>query len=67
MSKQLEEFLNLQAKKNPIQINRTKFSWEERGPKNGKKASGSSNLLDAIYLRKPPEETVVVERSLAAL
>ncbi|MGQ9515290.1 MAG: hypothetical protein ACUVTL_09650 [Thermoproteota archaeon] len=67
MSSQLDEFLNFQAKKNPIHIDRTKLSWEEKSPKNSSRTTGSSNLLDAIYLRKPPEETVVVERSVAAL
>jgi hypothetical protein len=63
----LEEFLDFQAKKNPIRVEKKKFSWEEKNVRNDDKAAGSSNLLDAIYLRKPPEETVVVERSVAAL
>ncbi|MBO3803884.1 MAG: hypothetical protein JTT11_08480 [Candidatus Brockarchaeota archaeon] len=66
MSSPLEEFLDSQAKKNPIRFDKTKLSWEEKGAQDGKGAA-SSNLLDAIYLRKPPEETVVVERSVAAL
>jgi len=67
LSSQLEEFLDFQAKKNPIRVEKTKFSWEEKNVRNDDKSAGSSNLLDAIYLRKPPEETVVVERSVAAL
>jgi len=67
LSSQLKEFLESQAKKNPIKADGTKFSWEENGIQRDRVAKGSSGLLDAIYLKKPAEGTVVVERSVAAL
>ena len=63
----MKEFLESQAKRNPIKADGPKFSWEEKGVKSDKVETGSSGLLDAIYLKKPTEGTVVVERSVAAL
>ena len=67
MSSQLEEFLEFQAKKNPIRADGSKFSWEDKAVQRERAEAGSSGLLDAIYLKKPAEGTVVVERSVAAL
>jgi len=67
LSTQLKEFLEYEAKKNPIRGDGSKFSWEEKGDQGDRVAAGSSGLLDAIYLKKPAEGTVVVERSVAAL
>jgi hypothetical protein len=67
LSSQLEEFLESQAKKNPIMSDGSKFSWEDRNVQGERAETGSSGLLDAIYLKKPAEGTVVVERSVAAL
>lgn len=67
MSSQLKEFLEYQAKRNPIKADGSKFSWEEKGVQSDRVTTGSSGLLDAIYLKKPTEGTVVVERSVAAL
>jgi len=63
----LKEFLESQAKKNPIRADGSKFSWEEKNVQSDRVETGSSGLLDAIYLKKPAEGTVVVERSVAAL
>ena len=67
MGSQLEEFLESQAKKNPIRADGSKFSWEDKNVQGERAGGSSSGLLDAIYLKKPAEGTVVVERSVAAL
>jgi hypothetical protein len=67
LSSQLKEFLESQAKKNPIREDSAKFSWEEKGLQESGSSIGGTGILDAIYLNKPSEGTVVVERSVAAL
>jgi len=67
LSTQLKEFLEYEAKKNPIKGDGTKFSWEEKAVQGDRVSRGGSGLLDAIYLKKPTEGTVVVEKSVAAL
>ena len=65
-SESYKKFLELQAKKNPIQKERTRFLyWEEkeRSPPSG----SSSNMLESIYLGREPEETVVMDHRTATV
>ena len=64
-SKTYKRFLESQAEKNPVKLDRKTMSWEEQDVR---LPSGSpSNLLESVYLGREPEETVVVDRRSAKL
>jgi len=64
-SETYKRFLESQAKKSPVKLDQKAMSWEEQ---DFRLSPGSpSNLLESVYLRSEPEETVVVDRRSAKL
>jgi hypothetical protein len=70
-SKKYRKFLEKQAEKNPVNIEGSaagknfKITWEKS--REEPVHSGSSDILDSLYLGKNMEETVTVERKVAGL
>lgn len=60
-----EKFLESQAKRNPLRISDDKVSWEDRNER--KASSRPSDFLEAVYFGKELRNTVVMERSVAAM
>ena len=63
--------MNQQAKKNPVKIEgslvgqRFRISWEDNRDRST--LDSSSDLLDSLYLGRDMQETVVVDRKVAAM
>ncbi len=64
-SKTYKKFLQAQAKKNPVKLDRKTMSWEEQDVR--LPPGFPSNLLESVYLGREPEETVVMDRKSAKL
>jgi len=64
-SETYKRFLESQAKKNPVKLDRKTMSWEEQDVR--LPPSSPSNLLESVYLGREPEETVVMDRRSAKL
>jgi len=64
-SETYKRFLESQAEKNPVKLDRKTLSWEEQDVR--LPPGSSSNLLESVYLGREPEETVVVDRKSAKL
>lgn len=64
-SKKYKKFLEFQAKKTPLKIEEDKISWVTKGERT--RLSSSSDFLESIYLGKNLEETVFMDRSVAAM
>jgi len=64
-SETYKRFLESQAEKNPVKLDRETLSWEERDVR--LPPGSPSNLLESVYLGREPEETVVVDRKSAKL
>ncbi len=70
-SKKYRKFLEQQAKRNPVKIERGlgiesyRVSWEDNEDR--PPSSSSSDILDSLYFGKDMQETVVVDRRAAAL
>jgi hypothetical protein len=70
-SKKYRKFLEKQAEKNPVNIEDSKttmgfkITWDKTHDETVR--SGSSDILDSLYLGKNMEENVTVERKAASL
>ena len=64
-SETYKRFLESQAEKNPVKLDRRTMSWEEQDVR--LPPGSPSNLLESVYLGREPEETVVVDRRSAKL
>lgn len=70
-SEKYRRFLKKQAEKNPVKIEgslsseRYRISWED--DRDRSKVNASSDILDSLYLGKDMQETVVVDRKVAAM
>jgi len=58
------KFLEVQARKSPLRISGDKVSWED---KDRRFPSQPSDFLESVYLGKELQNTVVMERSVAAM
>jgi len=64
-SENYKRFLESQAEKNPVKLDRKTMSWEEQDVR--LPPGSPSNLLESVYLGREPEETVVMDRKSAKL
>ncbi|MEM2935582.1 MAG: hypothetical protein QW231_00195 [Candidatus Bathyarchaeia archaeon] len=64
-SETYKRFLESQAEKNPVKLDRRTMSWEEQDVR--LPLGSPSSLLESLYLGREPEETVVVDRKSARL
>lgn len=64
-SEKFRKFLESQAKRMPLKINKSKVSWEERGERAA--SSQPSDFLESVYFGKELRDTVVMERGVAAM
>jgi len=70
-NKKYRRFLEKQAEKNPVNIEDSKstrgfkITWDSTHEEPAR--SGSSDILDSLYLGKNMEENVIVERKVAGL
>jgi len=64
-SEKFRKFLEVQATRSPLKISEDKISWEEKGERTV--ASQASDFLESVYLGKELQNTVVMERSVAAM
>jgi len=71
VTEKYKKFLEMEAKKNPVKIEGSmekehlRISWENN--KERPIQTKSSDIIDSIYLGKDMEETVVVDRRVAAM
>jgi hypothetical protein len=66
-SESYKKFLETQAKKKPIDIERVRFIPPLKKVKKEESSSSPSNLLESVYLKKDLNETIVVERGTARM
>jgi len=64
-SETYKRFLESQAEKNPVKLDRKTMSWEEQDVR--LPPGSPSNLLESVYLGREPEETVIMDRKSAKL
>jgi len=70
-SEKYRKFLERQAEKNPVKIEKSlksgrfRISWENREERPA--SNSSSDILDSLYLGREMQETVVVDRRVAAM
>jgi len=64
-TEKFKSFLEFQAKRSPLKVSEVSISWEDSGGRGI--SSRPSDFLDSVYLGKELQNTVVMERSVAAM
>ncbi|MFQ6094585.1 MAG: hypothetical protein ACE5NN_00435 [Candidatus Bathyarchaeia archaeon] len=64
-NEKFKKFLESRAERNPLNVSEDKISWEDRNER--KLSAQPSDFLESVYLGKELRDTVVMERSVAAM
>jgi len=64
VDEKFRKFLEAQTRRSPLRISEDKVSWEDR---DRRLLSPPSDFLESVYLGKELQNTVVMERSVAAM
>lgn len=64
-SEKFKRFLEIESRRKPLSVSEERVSWEEKGERT--LSSQPSDFLESVYLGKELQNTVVMERSVAAM
>ena len=62
------KFLEFEAKEHPVRMGQTRISWENLYERTKpQRSSKPSDILDSIYLEREMEDTVIMDKRVAAM